>query len=226
MTSVPAFEIQRGVDGIWVRMREQKLPDGSTFIGHTDVTSEKMRAEELAPGPEARGRRQADCRRRARLQQSPDRRDRQSGFPVGRAARRQQAVSVRAHGHDRCRPRRAAGAAAPVVRAQAAAGARTRRISARSSAAWPTCCAPPSGRAWSWRPSSTISCGCAKSMPISSNTRLLNLATNARDAMPDGGRFTVTASNLRVDGAVHGAPGRGRGRRLCRHRRRSTPAPA
>jgi PAS domain S-box-containing protein len=45
--SVPPFEVKRGVDGAWVRMREQRLPDGSTFVGHTDITAEKLRDEEL-----------------------------------------------------------------------------------------------------------------------------------------------------------------------------------
>jgi PAS domain S-box-containing protein len=45
--SVPPYDLRRAIGGVWIRIRKQKLPDGSTFIGHTDITAEKLRAEEL-----------------------------------------------------------------------------------------------------------------------------------------------------------------------------------
>jgi signal transduction histidine kinase/ActR/RegA family two-component response regulator len=41
------FEVQRGQDGRWIRVREQALPDGSVFITRTDITAEKLREAEL-----------------------------------------------------------------------------------------------------------------------------------------------------------------------------------
>jgi PAS domain S-box-containing protein len=41
------FEVQRGSDRRWLRVREHVLPDGSIFIVRTDITAEKLRDAQL-----------------------------------------------------------------------------------------------------------------------------------------------------------------------------------
>ena len=53
---------------------------------------------------------------------------------------------------------------------------------------------------------SSASRGLVKIDPIQLELALINLATNARDAMPNGGRIVVETSSLRIDGAHQHAP--------------------
>jgi PAS domain S-box-containing protein len=46
-TSSTPFDVQRGKDRRWLRVREQVLPDGSIFMVRTDVTADKLRDAQL-----------------------------------------------------------------------------------------------------------------------------------------------------------------------------------
>ena len=46
-TDSTPFEVQRGTDHRWLRVREQVLPDGSIFMVRTDITAEKLREAQL-----------------------------------------------------------------------------------------------------------------------------------------------------------------------------------
>ena len=173
------------------RLRVQRL--------HPRPDRQDRRRRAAAPGAEDGSGRPAHRRRRARLQQHPHRHHRHDRDP-GR--RRRRPAAARCDRPDDRRggdARRRADAAAARLRATpAAAAARDRRQRA-------CCCEtakllrPTLGEHIEIEAMLEDDAWRAVVDPAQLTTALLNLAVNARDAMPDGGKLTLETGNVMLD---------------------------
>ena len=102
--------------------------------------------------------------------------------------------------------------------AAAAAGSESRRCRSSSWYRWRICCAGPSGETIDLAIVASDDLWCTLCDPNQLESALLNLAINARDAMPDGGKLTIATANAQLDGQ-HADTRCARARRLYLHRR-------
>ena len=169
--------------------------------------------EPVPPGAEAGGRRAAGGRRRARLQQHPHGHHRLQR-PAPRGAARARTTRARTSRRS-ARPRIARAALTRQLLAFSRKQVLQTRVldsqragrDARADAA-----APASARTSSSdRRSARSSARCAPTRARSSRC-IMNLAVNARDAMPDGGRLTIETANVELDEAYAAAAPRSRAR--------------
>ena len=209
-------EGQRIISGIvtdlrWQKQRIRELAEANAKL--VAAMAERERAEDnAAPGAEDGGRGSAHRRDRTRLQQPPVG-DRRQSANCSRRARRDEWLKRRVEAGQRAVERgarltqqllafaRRQDASAPSHFRQCIA-ARYGAPSAQLRRRWD----PAHSRAWRGTGPCLVD-------PTELQAAILNLATNAKDAMPDGGSLTITTEDAELDGQPDGGAGPIRGGR-------------